>query len=81
MESRDFRLESESELESGFLMKSGIETGIKNFRNRASLASAILTEGLARLVLAKPSFGMTMTKILRPVFAQHSSTVFSERHV
>ncbi len=30
-------------------------------------------EGLAGLVLAKPSFGMTQTMILRPVLEWHSS--------
>ena len=33
-------------------------------------------EGLARLVPNKPSFGMTTTKNLRPVFTERSSNVF-----
>ena len=38
-----------------------------------SFGEIIPKEGFARLVQDKPSFGMTMTTILRPVFAWHPS--------
>ncbi len=50
-------------------------TPLRCLHNFYSIASVRAKEDMARLVPVKPSSGMTMTKILRPVFAWCSSDV------
>ena len=73
-------LESESELESGFLMQPGIGIGIKDCRNRASLVCSLMNNLFHIRAVTREN--VSIGKVgLRPVVLVGIRVVFLKVHV